>query len=113
MKDLVSTLPYGPKLRQHLLQKLEAAIERHRETLHPEDAQMASLELRSWMKACDRIDQEDLNFYVSRAWTVVRAARGDDARSTRLYAMRAPHATYALAALKSRFGIDRAAEVTA
>jgi len=107
MNQSDSEIPYGPMLRKHLLQQLDVAIEQHRTTLHPKDVQMMPMELRGWMKLCDRAEKETLEFYVAHVLHVIRSASlGNDARSRRLIAMRSPHATYALAAMKARFGVD-------
>ncbi len=115
MKELIPTTPAGPSLRRELLKALDAAIDKHRTTLHPEDAQMAPMELRSWMKACDeRWDREMLESSAGFAWHTVRTCRRPASpRDARLFDMRMPHALYALAALKHRFGVDITEEVTA
>lgn len=103
---------YGPDLRKQLLAQLAAAIDKHRDTLHPEDAQMAPLELRSWMKACDaRWDQSTLDHGLSFSLSSVR--RGSTPREQRMRDMRLPHAIYAAEALKHRFGVDRTKELPA
>jgi len=104
MNQTQPEIPHGPALRRHLLQQLDAAIATYRTTLHPEDAQMASMEFRAWMKLCDRADQSELEFYAARALNVIRSAASDtDAHRQMFVAMRRPHATYAQAALKARF----------
>lgn len=109
----MNSLPaFGPALRKHLLAQLDQAIEQFRSTLHPEDAQMAPLELRSWMKACDtRWDEDMLDYGLSRTLYVTRYS--STPKEKQLRAMRLPHAIYAAAALKARFGTDRTGEVPA
>jgi hypothetical protein len=108
----MNALPaFGPALRKHLLQQLDQSIEAHRATLHPEDAEMAPLELRSWMKACDsRWNQETLEFGARRA---IHILRDRSSSSSHFVEMRTPHAIYAVAALRERFGIDFTADLNA
>lgn len=105
----MSALPeYGPALRKHLVAQLADAVQQYRDTLHPEDAQMAEMEFRSWAKACDTKDQATVDHFVSFSLPSVRAA---DVKGGQLRAIRLPHAIYAAAALKARFGIDRTKEI--
>jgi len=91
-------------VRQH-----QAAIDKHRDTLHPEDLEFEPRNFADWVNACESYPTaEKIEFLIRHLTPAIESARrssSTDARAARLIDMRTPYLEYAQQALARRFGI--------